>query len=285
MSKSSSTPPPTRRERRAAERNARFDAERDQRRARGATASGSSGLLTTRNLTFGALAIGVLLVAVLAISQLGPRATGSFKDPGLEYPVAIQDDNALGNAGAPVLLEVWGDYQCPVCARHSLDVEPALVNQFVLAGQLRIVHHEFDLLGRGGEESRLPAIGAACAVNQDAYWNYSHWMYANQDGENRGGFRRERVVAIAEAAGLNRTEFETCLDTAEAIAAFDANQAKATELGVSSTPTMYLNGTRSVGLKSPSEWAALIEAELAKATASPVASPVGSPTAPGSEAP
>ena len=46
-------------------------------------------------------------------------------------------------------MEVYEDYQCPVCGRYSLDVEPSLVNEYVAAGKLRIVHHDIDLLGRG----------------------------------------------------------------------------------------------------------------------------------------
>ena len=52
--------------------------------------------------------------------------------------------------------------------------------------------------------------------------------------------------------------------------------------------TMFLDGTKYVGLKSASDWGALIDAELAKASASPAASPAAesaSPAASGSAAP
>ena len=206
MSKKPSSTPQSRRDRRAAERQDRYDVARDQRRVRvAATSRSTSSLASTRNLTIGALVAGAILVAVIAFNQLGGRgSTGTFVDPGLEYPAAIQDANTLGSAAAPVVLEVWGDFQCPVCARHSLDVEPALVNRYVLANQLRIEHHEIDILGRGGDESRIPATGAYCAIQQDKYWNYAHWIYANQQGENQGGFRRDRVIAIAAAACESR---------------------------------------------------------------------------------
>ena len=277
MSSKSSSPAPSRRARRAAERRDRFDAARDVRRERVTGSTGaSSSLLSTRNLTIGALVLGAVLIAVVAFGQLGGGGSSrDFKNPGLEYPAAIRDGNALGSTSAPVVLEVWGDFQCPICARHSLDVEPALVNQFVLANQLRIVHYEIDILGGGGDESRIPAIGAYCADQQDKYWDYAHWIYANQDGENRGGFKRDRVIAIAGAAGLDTAAFTTCLDSPAAADAFAQQDAKGQELGINSTPTMFLNGTKYVGLKSSSDWAALIQAELAKA-ASPAASAAAS---------
>src|SRR6476646_4346969 len=77
-------PPMTRRERRAATRQDRYDSARDARRSR-APAGGASGLFTTRNVTIAAVAIGILLVAVLAAGQLGGKTTsGTFADPGIE---------------------------------------------------------------------------------------------------------------------------------------------------------------------------------------------------------
>jgi protein-disulfide isomerase len=229
-------------------------------------------------MTVIAVIAGVLIVLVVGIGQLGGKASGKLKDPAMAYKAALLDGTALGKAGAPVLMETYGDYQCPVCARNALDVEPALVATYVQAGKLRIVHHDIDLLGRGGNESLIPALGGYCANEQGKYWDYAHWIYNNQDGENQGGFRRERVIQIAVQAGVDEAAFTTCLDSPAAKAEVAAITAKATgELGVNSTPTIYLNGTPNVGLKSIAEWSALIDAELAKVSASPAAS--GSPAA------
>jgi protein-disulfide isomerase len=182
---------------------------------------------------------------------------------------AVIDGASLGEVGAPVQMEVYGDFQCPFCARHVLDVEPALIAKYVLAGQLRITHHDIDLLGGNTDESRITAIGGYCAVQQGSYWDYARAILGNQQGERVGGFGRDRVVAIATAAGLDPAAFNTCLDSAPAAAEVAAITAKATgELQISTVPTIYLNGTPVVGLKSASEWSDLIDAELAKANAS-----------------
>jgi protein-disulfide isomerase len=277
----------SRRARRAAERRDRFDTARDQRRNRTAASTTSSGWLSTRNLTVGAIGIGVLLIAVLAVSQLGgASSSGPLKDPGVEYPAGIQDGNALGVAGAPVVMEVWGDFQCPICGQHSLNVEPSLVGSYVLPGKLRIVHHDIDILGAGGDESRLPAIGAYCAKEQGKYWNYAHWVFANQQGERQGGFRRDRLIDIAVASGVDKAPFTACLDSQAAADAFNAVQAQAQQAAINQTPTIFLNGTMYKGLISPNDWSTLIEAQLAKASTSPAASaPAASPQASASSAP
>ena len=53
-----------------------------------------------------------------------------------------------------------------------------------------------------------------CANRQDLYWDYAHWVYANQDGENAGGFRPERLRSIAEAAGVDVTDWDACVSDA-----------------------------------------------------------------------
>jgi protein-disulfide isomerase len=228
---------------------------------------------------FGALAIGVLIVALVAINQLGGRVSGTFDDPGITYPAALVDGRTVGSADAPVTLEVWEDFQCPVCARHSLSVEPILVERYVKPGTLRIVHHDLAFLGRGTpDESEVAASGATCADKQDKYWDYSHWMYNNQDGENAGGFRPERVKAIAEAAGLDVSGWDACVADPAVLAEVRGSTQTGVNLGVNSTPTMFINGTLvdPPGLKSADELGALIEA-AAGAGASPAASASASP--------
>jgi protein-disulfide isomerase len=220
----------------------------------------------------GALAIGVLIVALVAINQLGPRATGTLKDPGIVYPAALLDGTTIGSADAPVTLEVWEDFQCPVCAQHSLSVEPVIVERYVKPGTLRIVHHDLAFLGRGTpDESEVAASGAVCANKQGKYWDYTHWIYANQDGENAGGFRPERVKAIAEAAGVDVTDWDACVADPAVLAEVRASTEQGVGLGVNSTPTMFINGTLvdPPGLRSPDQLGALIEEAAASASPAP----------------
>lgn len=234
-------------------------------------------MINTRTMTIAGIAVGVLIVVLVAANQLGGRVTGKLDDPGFTYPAALLDGANIGSTDAPVVMEVYEDFQCPVCARYSLDVEPTLVNQYVAAGVLRIEHNDLDLLGRGTNESLLPALGAYCANEQGLYWPYAHWIYNNQEGENQGGFRRERVIQIAVAAGVEEAAFTSCLDSAPAAAHVADTTAGALALGINSTPTAYINGTQVVGLQTAADYGKLIEAALAAASGAP-ASPAASAT-------
>jgi len=184
-----------------------------------------------------------------------------------------------------VTMDVYGDFQCPLCAQNSLTVEPVLYNQFVTTGTLRIVHHDIDVLSTTpDQESTRAARGGYCAQQQGKYWDYAHWVFNNQQGENLGGFARDRLVAIAGAAGLDQQAFDACLDSDAAAQAVAATQSKADALGINSTPTIAINGTLlTPGLKSADQLGQLIQAAAASAApASPGAStaPAASSAAP-----
>jgi protein-disulfide isomerase len=226
-------------------------------------------------MTIVGVLVGVLIVAVVAFNQLGSLASGELVDPGIEYPASIQDGSNLGSTDAPVTLEVYEDLQCPVCARYSLEVEPSIVNRYVMPGQVRIVHHDISILGRGdvastSNESTLPAMGAHCANEQDRYWNFAHWTYANQHGENQGTFDRSGVTRIAVAAGVEEAAFNACMDTPEAVASVVETTTAAAALGIRSTPTFRINGGDPVsGLLSVDQLCQLLDAALAASSAAP----------------
>ena len=183
-------PRASRRDRRAADRRERTDAARDERRAR-TSGAGRSPFTSGRLLTVGAILAGVVLVGVVAASQLGGKATGTLTDPKLAYPTALIDGATIGKADAPVTLDVYGDFQCPICARYSLTVEPDLVADYVVPGVLRIVHHDIAILGdrTPNDESKIAAVGGTCATDQGRYWDYAHWVYATRTARTTAGSR------------------------------------------------------------------------------------------------
>ncbi|MFL5687486.1 MAG: thioredoxin domain-containing protein, partial [Chloroflexota bacterium] len=137
MSKSSNaTVGQTRRARRAAERKASASA-----RGTALSAKRRSPILLITALVGG---IGVVVLgALIVLSGQAPAAdSGGLVTPASPTPASLADGRAIGAADAPVTLEVWTDFQCPVCGQFARTVEPALMTKYVAPGTLRIVHHD-----------------------------------------------------------------------------------------------------------------------------------------------
>ncbi len=262
MSKATSTPQ-TRRARRAAEREA---AHSSARRA-GSRARRSPLLLIT--VIVGGL--GVIALAGLILLQGGSGATGAdtaeLVSPLVPTPVTLADARSVGKADARVTLEVWTDFQCPICGQFAKTVEPALMTKYVTPGVLRIIHHDAAFQGAKSpssyDESVEAGAGARCAADQGRYWPYQDWTFANQSGENEGAYAATRLTAIATAAGLDIGAWQACVATGAAQKAVRNETSQAVAAGVSATPTMRLNGQEIVGLRSVPDLSALIEAAAA----------------------
>ena len=244
-------PPQTRRARRAAERKAARQAP---------PSSGRSPLIW---ITGAALVAGVVFLAVLLFANQ-PSGTVALTPPSDLTPTELADGRAIGADDAPVTLDVWADFQCPGCGIFTRATEARLMRDYVADGKLRLVFHDFAFIG---EESVQAAIAARAAGRQDAFWPYHDWLFANQDGENAGAFRREVLLAIADEVGLDKAAFEASLDDPELAAAVADETAAGRDVPVPGTPTLVLNGRTLSGVPSWDELAALIDAELEAASA------------------
>ncbi len=173
------------------------------------------------------------------------------------------DGYALGSSDAPVMVEVYEDFQCPYCERFTQLVEPQLVETFVRPGIARLVFRDLPFLG---EESRWAAVAGRLASQQDRFWPMHDYLFANQLGENVGGFTPDRLMAMAQAAGLDMDAFIAGLQVPVARTLYAEIEAgarqSASSLGINATPTVVVNG---VPLASPdfATVAAAIQAALA----------------------
>jgi protein-disulfide isomerase len=154
-----------------------------------------------------------------------------------------------------------------------------VVTEFVQKGIVRLVAHDFAFLGSGHspDESLAAATAARCAVADDRYWEYANFLYWNQEGENKGAFRSERLLAIADAVGLDRASFEACLRDPSIQRGVQQERAEGSAQGINSTPTLYVNGQPMVGLPTYDQLAAAITQAAGSATPGPL----GSPPSPG----
>ena len=220
-------------------------------------------------LVIGGLAVVALGAAVLMQGNGASTDTTALKRPAGEIPAELANGRELGKADAPVTLELWSDFQCPVCGQFATIVEPQLITTYVVPGTLRIVHHDAAFQGAKAsssfDESVEPAAAARCAADQNLYWQFQDWTFANQSGENKGAFADGRLHSIATAAGLDVTAWDACRKTGTEQAAVKAETQGAQTEGINSTPTMKINGQTLVGLRTAAELGQIIESAAASA--------------------
>ena len=155
-----------------------------------------------------------LVLAAVMLAASGSASRPGRATPAADGPEAIAEPGAaaaatkggaangaapvLGDPAAPVLVEIWADYQCPYCGVMTHAMEGSILRDYVDTGRVRLGFRDFAFLG---QESLDAAVAARCAGRQDAYWRYHDLVFASQQGENQGAFSTETLVAARRLRG------------------------------------------------------------------------------------
>jgi protein-disulfide isomerase len=249
------TAPVTRHDRRRLE----LDQRREQRRqAREKPAS--SPLRSPMVLfTAAALIVGLVIVGFMLLTRPAAPSVADLIPPGSEIPAgAVADGRTLGSPSAKVTVEIWSDFQCPACMDFATLIEPPTISTYVVQGKVRLVYHDAAFQGakvnRTYDESVEAAAAARCAADQGMFWQMHNWLFANWNGENEYAFTADRLRAMATAAGLDLTTYDTCMATGDQQAAVRSETASTATAGITQTPTLIVNGVSYVG--SPNSFSA-----------------------------
>lgn len=163
-------------------------------------------------------------------------------------------------ASCPLVVVEYSEYQCGFCARVQPDIQ-RLLKEY--EGNIVWTVRDFPL---DFHKRAMPAaIAAKCASFQGAgkYWEMYGRLFSDQQKLGDDDFKSH-----AKSLGLNISKFEGCSFTANA----DNKNAKriiannfsmARELGVSATPTFFVNGKRISGAVPFSEFQRVMDEELA----------------------
>lgn len=223
-------------------------------------------------MTTAALLIGALIVGFALVNQ-ARQPSEVLSAPIAQAPAGLADGRTLGSLSAPVTVEIWSDFQCPGCRALATRIEPSIISDYVVPGYARLVYRDAAFQGRkvntAWDESEQPAAAARCAADQGRFWQMHDWLFANWNGENEGGFRQERLRAIADSAELDMAAYDNCMAKGDKQQAASGETDQALAQGINMTPTLVLNGVAYEGPITIDGIAAAIAAAAAGASPAP----------------
>lgn len=193
-------------------------------------------------LVFGGAA--VLAAALIAASLSGGQGTTPVEPAAASADSLLhgipQDGLALGRPDAPVTLVEYADLQCPYCAVWARDAFPAIVDEYVRPGRLRIVFRGLAFIG---PESELALRAALAAGEQDTLWDVVHGLYASQGAENGGWVTEDLLRRLADAAGADADRMLRETRSAPVERELAAAAAAARAAGIPGTPAFEIGPT------------------------------------------
>jgi protein-disulfide isomerase len=224
-------------------------------------------------------AVALGLVVVLITLSLATRSDSEDGAGGADQtPVATQhlcasgsvpvNGRVCGQDSAPVKIVELSDYQCPFCKRFVDGTEPEVEREYIQKGLVQLEFRCFAITGGSAlpdeNEATLAAEAAECANDQGHFWEYHYKLYAEQRGENQGAFVPERLKQFATDLGLDRVEFDACLDSHKHIGLVEEQRDQAFATGANGTPSFLINGKLLVGYMPFDRFRSYIDEALAK---------------------
>jgi protein-disulfide isomerase len=185
------------------------------------------------------------------------KVTTYLKAPPIQRAdVSIKGAPFKGEEKAPVTIVKFEDFECPFC-RNVQPTLAAVLKRY--DGKVRVVHKDLPL-EQIHPQAQLAAEAARCAGDQGKFWEYHDLLYANAPKLASAELR-----SYAKQVGLTAPPFEQCLGSGKYKAAVQKDLSEGASLGLTGTPSFFINGREISGALPVESFAAIIDEELGQA--------------------
>ena len=171
-------------------------------------------------------------------------------------PYAVSGNN-LGNPNAPIRVQLYSDFACPMCFAYNIMIHKAVKE----LGNVYIEPHNLPLDRECNKYLRKQVHKNGCryakyavaAKNQGKYWDMSTLLFEHHPKND------EEAVQLAQKIGLNIDKFKQDIQSKETMKKITDDIDYAVSQGVVATPTIVIDGERYLGIKPYYELKELIQ--------------------------
>ena len=173
-----------------------------------------------------------------------------------------------GNKDAKVTIVNYDDFQCPFCQRMHDTLTNDILKTY--GDQVRVIYKDYPLI-EIHPWAKHAAIDANCLTqqNKEAYWGFADTVHSNAKTISQTSGLDAQMAAVdklaleqGSKAGMNQAQLQACIK-AQKDDSVKASMAEAETMGVSATPTLFINGVKLDGAVPAEELKAIINRALA----------------------
>lgn len=178
--------------------------------------------------------------------------------PTIDFPVPAIDaiteyDQIKGSTStSAVLIVEYSDFQCPACKAYA-----PLVKEFMASSSdVTFVYRHFPLTQHFN--AKKAAIAAEAAGLQGKFFEMHDLLFEQQDSWGSAVNPNKMFVGYAESIGLDADKFEADLSSGDLRLKVDQDLKSGQQVGVSGTPSFYVNGSKIDSPKSVADFEAIV---------------------------
>ena len=215
-------------------------------------------LMKSETKLFIGIILGTIAIVVAGVLLLSRSAAPIKVDSSL---LIRSDSHKITSGSGTVTLVEFSDFQCPACGAYYAPVKQ-LVNDF--KSDIVFVYRNFPLTNT--HKNAQPAARAAEAAGlQGKYWEMHDMLFETQNDWSSSDSAQDIFVGYAKSLGLNVDQFTKDIDSDTVKNKIQSDVNDAGTLGISGTPTFFLNGVKLENPASFADFESLIKAEIQNA--------------------
>ncbi len=200
--------------------------------------------------------IGAVVAGMIWLVSIQAKAPQNVEELVIENVIA-PDDWVKGSRTAKVTLIEYGDFECPGCAQYA-SVVSALSAEF--GDKIAVVYRHFPL---PQHTNAIPMIYVAEAAGlQGKFWEMNDMIFANQAKWVGKSDVKSIVTEYAKTLGLDVTKFVSDFESTDLRKKVETIVEKNSKVGITYTPTFFLNGKRIANPRTYADFKAVIETAL-----------------------
>lgn len=187
------------------------------------------------------------------ITQLKSKYKTSITLKAPTVDVATGSRPPLGNPKGPIKIIEFSDYECPFCKKGEEAMQQVMKEY---GDRVQLYYRDYPLPFH--KNARNAALMASCANAQGKFWEFHGKLFAMAE------LSTDKMKAIAAELGLDQTKFNKCFEDQEFKKALDQDILDGANVGVTGTPTFFVNGRVLTGAQPFEAFKQVIDEELAK---------------------
>lgn len=155
----------------------------------------------------------------------------------------VAGDFVLGDAKAPVTMIEYASLTCPHCANFHNNILPALENDYIKTGKVKLVFRDFPLDGVA-----LRAAALARCAGPDRYHGFVKVLFRSQAEWATNPNPMTGLERVAKLGGIDEAKFAACVRDEKLLDQILATRQEAERaFQVNSTPTFIIQGRKYTG--------------------------------------
>lgn len=191
--------------------------------------------------------IGLIAIGIIGLIFLNNQ---SDSDQAVKEEIDYANQPFLGEESAPVSIVEFGDYKCPNCKNFAETTVPLIVKEFVDTGKAKFYYFHYPFIHDDSNRTAKFAEALYHELGNEMFWEFHELIYKKQPEDTRyetmnyftEEFLTETLQEIASEEEVNKVV--KYFDTKDPEKAWKKDKALAEELGVTGTPTIFVNGKK-----------------------------------------